>query len=169
MTFPWFLEHRLVSVLDVLFASWWKCPLLLLIVQLHGIVLVSHKTLTRGASLRNVENDDCTCLNLYCLNRNNECSGAIKNKLKGGFELTHIFSRCGRWSRWLAGLWRGPVAVFGYADEDVWETGEGRTLRAQQPCGSPDDQLLWAAAEQSATTGWVHPLETQELCVCGEF
>lgn len=50
-----------------------------------------------------------------------------------------MFFRCSGWSRWLAGLWSGPIAVFRNTDEDMWEAGEGRTLRPQQPCGSPHD------------------------------
>lgn len=74
-----------------------------------------------------------------------------------------IFFRCGRWGGWLARLWRGPVSVFRYTDEDMWEAREGRTLCSQQPRRSPHDQLLWAAAEQSATTGWVSPQERQDF------
>lgn len=65
--------------------------------------------------------------------------------------------RSSRWRRWLAGLWSGPIAVFGDTDEDVREAGEGRSLCPQQPCGSPHDQLLWVTAEQSAAAGWVKP------------
>lgn len=68
--------------------------------------------------------------------------------------------RCGRWSGWLAGLRRGPVTVFGYADEDVREACEGRPLCSQQPRGYPYDRLLRAAAEQNPASGWVKPPES---------
>lgn len=119
-------------------------------VQLHDIFLVSFEN--KSEECQKYVHDGSWVFESK-INTKNICSQHLS-----------VF-RCGRWSRRLARLWRGPITVFRYADEDMWEAGEGRTLCSQQPCGSPDDQLLWAAAEQSATAGWVKPPETQDFSV----
>lgn len=177
MTVLSFLEH-------CLFFFCTGCPCCILVkVPIVFSLLCSCMTFFLShlrTSLRNVKNDYCmfeliftSNVHLLGINRQlcvqyvHDGSWVFESKINTKNICSQHLSvfRCGRWSRRLARLWRGPITVFRYADEDMWEAGEGRTLCSQQPCGSPDDQLLWAAAEQSATAGWVKPPETQDFSV----
>lgn len=93
-----FLNSVLFLYWMSIIASWWKSPLLLLIVQLHVIVLVSSKILNCAVSLRNVENGYFTSLNLCCLKRKNVCPGVVlkkqrhvQNKILSCISTTHVF------------------------------------------------------------------------------